>query len=283
MLTTEQKPPLDLHPRRFVTAIRTQEGFLESLPTENFRGMEPSKKREHLQRAIASSAFTIANEREQTHGDSDLDAHLFRLVGSLGSFYEGAQTLDTLGQRYRSRRDMSPGAARKFATSKEDVISFNHTLREVINVGASKLSFDDLLQFMVKMHVESGGRESMQSFEQQARNRLVGMRDEMAFEQMLIAGDVNYRIGEPEEDAIGGDFIVEGIPIDVKSSEFTARDAKRRATERNRNPHRIIWSHIRPQDYNGRLTLTYDQSKALFSEIEPELAQAIPSYERRSA
>lgn len=47
---------------------------------------------------------------------------------------------------------------------------------------------------------------------------VLGIRTELGFEQKMQAAGVQFRRGTPEEDAKGIDYVVEGVPIDVKSS-----------------------------------------------------------------
>lgn len=276
--------PDTLDPNRFTSTIRRQPEFLEELPQrEVFSKLAPEKKREYIQRAIAASALSIAGRIEKKKGEYDLDANLYRLVGELGDFYDDQRTLESLREQYDSPRFMPDSERQLFYDAKENITQFNHTLREVINVGAAQFNFNDLLTFMTNMHIASNGRDTTGAFHEQARTAIIGMRNEMAFEQVLISGDYDYELGSVEQDATGGDFIIEGVPIDIKASERTAEEARDKARHEGRNPDLILWSHIHFEDYEGKLTLPYKKNADVLARVEGDIKQAISSYDAKAA
>jgi hypothetical protein len=109
------------------------------------------------------------------------------------------------------------------------------------------------------------------------------MRDEMAFEQVLIAAGIPYSRGDKKDDGTGGDFIIDDIPIDLKSSENSAREAQKKALRERRDPRRIIWSHISFDDFDGRLTLPYEATEAIFARLKPDLARIVPGVLKRKS
>jgi hypothetical protein len=273
-----------LNPRRFTSTISRQSEFRAALPTEErFQALEDDEKRHYRKRAIAAGAISHASRLEKEHGGYDLDANLFRMVGELESFHTNKAIVTSLSETYGSPRTMPEAIRDKFYRSKESVIGFNHTLREVINAGASRFSFDELLTFMTNMHIAGGGRETAAEFQGFARNALVGMRNEIAFEQVLIANDVEYELGTIEEDATGGDFIIEGVPIDIKSGLTATDEARKKARREGRNPDLIMWSHIREADYEGRLMLPYRKNGEVYSRLQSDLNRAISSFDAEVA
>jgi len=273
-----------LNPRRFTTAIQSQAEFRAALPTkERFQTLEDKDKQHYRKRAIAAGAISHATRLEKEHGEYDLDTNLFRMVGELESFHTNKAAISSLSETYGSPMAMPQAIRDKFYRSKESVISFNHTLREVINAGASKFSFDELLTFMTNMHMAGGGRETAAEFQGFARDALVGMRNEIAFEQVLIANDVDYELGTVEEDATGGDFIIEGVPIDIKSGLTATDEARKKARREGRNPDLIMWSHIREADYEGKLALPYNKNGEVYTRLQSDLNRAINSFDAEVA
>jgi len=270
-----------LNPRRFTTAIQSQAEFRAALPTkERFQKLEDEDKLHYRKRAIAAGAISHATRLEKERGEYDLDANLFKLVGELESFYTNKSTVASLSDAYEGGPPTMPFHIKeKFYASKEAVISFNHTLREVINAGASRFDFHELLTFMTNMHIAAGGLKTSGNFQELAKDSLTGMRNEIAFEQVLIANDVDYELGTVEQDATGGDFIIEGVPIDIKSSPAAVEHARKKALREGRDPNLIMWSQINFEDYDGKLTLPYAKNEAIYARIEPHINRAIESFD----
>lgn len=266
-----------LNPTNFTRTIRSQPEFLESLPRERFDTLPESERRKQMQRAVATGALSLADRLEEEHGEYNLDANLYRLVGSLSSFQRNSHELEVLRDKYGSVYSMPLAIKDRFYKCKDKVTEFNHTLREVINAGASRFGFDDLLAFMTTMQIASGGRENIEEFQQDARSALVGMRNEMAFEQLLIHAGIEYEIGTLEQDATGGDYIIEGVPVDVKASQAAADQARKRPKGIGHVEGEIVWSHIRYDDYEGGLTLPYEKNDEVLARLKPELDQILHS------
>lgn len=264
-----------LNPNRFITRIRTSHEFLSSLPKADLREL-PEKERERtLHRAIASSALSLAGHERNTQGH-DLDANLYEMVAGLQDFYESGRTLDLLRDRYGSPKRMPPAERERFYDSKDAIIGFNDTLVEVINVGAAHFDFNQLLTFMTNVFSASNhNRRRVADFHARAREAIVGMRNEMAVEQLLIAGGIEFRRGTVEEDRKGGDYIIEGVPFDFKSDQYSAEKARLRAEEGGYDSSTIVWSHINFEDFEGKLTLPYEKCAPILAKLKPELDAAI--------
>lgn len=131
----------------------------------------------------------------------------------------------------RIARDPRSHEAREhFREAKAMIRRFNDALQDIIDTGANHLSFDDLLNFMTTMYRKSHG-SSPEAFKNEARSTLIGMRNELAVEQALIASGIEYEQGTDEDDAKGGDIIVNGVRIDIKSSHELAEEAKQQARD----------------------------------------------------
>lgn len=264
-----------LNPDRFITRIKTSNEFLGNLPKTDLRELPGDKREETLHRAIASSALSLANHERALPGHN-LDAELYEMVSGLQDFYDSSRTLDDLRDHYGSPKRMPPAERDRFYDSKDAIIGFNDRLVEVINSGASHFDFGELLTFMTNMFSASNNnRRRVADFQARAREALVGMRNEMAVEQLLIAGGIEFRRGTVEEDSKGGDYIIEGVPFDFKSDAHSAEKARLRAEEGGYDSSTIVWSHINFEDFEGKLTLPFDKCDAILAELKPELDAAI--------
>lgn len=267
-----------LDPRRFISTLQRRPEFLAELPADRSLAELPREQRHSfLRHAIAESALSVAHELEKDRGEYDLDANLYKLIGELPSFFEHQQAINNLITTYGSALAIPPHLKQEFRHHKAVLIPFNHTLREVINAGASRFNFNELLAFMTTMHAASGGSATISEFNNLVHKTLIGMRNEIAFEQILIASGLEYQAGDIAQDASGGDFIIEGVPIDVKASSISTTINRNKAIERGGNPHLIIWSHIAPGDYNGQLSLPYSRVHVIAEEVLPDIKQALNS------
>jgi hypothetical protein len=276
---TNPNIPQVLDPGRFIPSIRRNDEFISSLPRASFESMAESEKRESIRRAVAAGAISIAEGLEKKHGGYDLDANLYKLVAGLNDFHEASVIMDELRDEYDSAYYMPPKEKRIFYDHKDKITEFNHVLKEVINVGASRFDFEALLTFMTNMYV-AGSRpehEEAESFHSQARFAIIGMRNEVAVEQLLIAGDIDHEPGTKRQDDEGGDIVVQTVFIDLKASEKSAEKAKRRARMAGRNPDLVVWSHIYLEDFEGQLALPYRKNEEILGRLLPDLKKALAS------
>ncbi len=280
MKQNEKSP---LNPHVFAGAIRRDPDFLRSLPQIPVAELDQEKFREQRQHALAKGALAIADRLEQRNGEYDLNANLFRLVGQLGDFQNNTTIVNTLRERYGNATMMPRDIKDRYYNHKKGLSEFNHTLHEVINAGASRFNFRQLVEFMTTMYMATGNHDDISSFTTNAKRHIVGMRNEMSFEQLLIAGGYNYTLGTVEQDAEGGDIIVEGVPIDLKASQFSVERALETAHENGYYDDNVLWSHIEPQDYKGQLTLPYDKVDEVLARLKPDLDHMLDSRHRQSA
>jgi hypothetical protein len=275
---SQHHTPTVLNTERFRKSIVANPQFQE----ERSRDKSPEnsqQRRDHLQRAIAYGALSIAEKLENNKGiEQELDASLFKLVAGLHDFNTSSEIIDKLRDKYDGRR-MNTHDWNEFETHKTKVVmEFNRTLREVISNSKQRFNFEDLLSFMTDVFAETGGQQEVNTFYKRARTTLIGTRTEEGFEQVLKAAGVEFERGTIAQDAKGGDVIIGNVPVDVKSSEGSVEHAKDKALATGHNPDTIIWSHIEPEDFNGELTLSEDAKKIIFKRLEPALNSIIYNY-----
>jgi hypothetical protein len=209
---------------------------------------------------------------------SHSNANLARLVTMLQDFYHASRTLDYLRHHFGNPHNMSPRDRDRFYDSKDSIIRFNDALVDAIPASAGQFTFDELLAFLTEEFSAQDNPKNAADFHERAREALVGMRNEVAVEQLLTAGGVQFRRGTVEEDGKGGDLFVEGIPIDFKSDEYSAERARMRTEEDGYDSGMIVWSHIEFEDFEGKLVLPRERTLAIFAELQPELDTAISTH-----
>lgn len=272
-----------LNPHRFTNQIAKNEQYLRNMPRQSLDTMASAEFKQQRGVAIQMGSLAISDRLRSEHGEYNLDANLYRLVAHIEPFLHAQRSADDFRQEYDNRnwRGIPRGAKEKFSESKKDIIAFNHALKEVINAGASKFGFNDLLTFMTNMNTAINGVRTQGYFHTIAREAIIGMRNEVGFEQVLIAAGIEYEEGDEDADAHGGDYIIDNVPIDIKASELTAENARRKAEKSGYDSSTIIWPQINFEDFNGKLVLPPEVIDSKVEAVSEAIAQAIaPNYQR---
>lgn len=268
-----------LEPAKFVKNIKQQEVYLSERSKEDPSDSE-NERQTRRQRAINLGAVAAAEAVEREKGESNIDSRLSRLVSLQSDFFDSQKQLNNY-RRY-DKRDMSPEMLDNMDADKQKITEFNHSLREVIEASADKFSFNDLMVFMTNMHVGMRGLESREEFYNMSREAMIGMRNEVAVEQILISyGDFSVETGTVEDDARGGDFIIDGAPIDVKASYNSAQRAQEKSINHGYDPSGIVWSQIEFEDFEGNLLLPDDRAYEISHHLIPAVDQAVASSQQR--
>lgn len=207
--------------------------------------------------------------------DNDLDTQLQTLATSLDSFNVSSEELDRLRETYDDPREMPEVEEVRYKTYKRRIIDFNQRLRDVIRSSASKLKFDDLLEYMTGSFAKHHSKAATNEFSERARTTIVGMRNEVALQQVLDEAHVPYQQATQLQDAHGGDIVIDGVPIDIKSSRFAVMRAKQRARRAHHDTRTIVWSHIEPEDFRGQLKLPERAVSPLWRELRLDLQRAV--------
>lgn len=272
----QSQPHSILDPERFITRIQANARFLDRLPKTSLGESSEHIRGRSFHRSVAAKAFhphVVKPPIQQS-----LDANLLKLAAGLKDFYEDSRTLDYLRNRYGRPQHMPPLDKDRFYDSKSTIINFNDTLVDVIGAGAPLFDSEELLTFMTDVYAATNGPQNAGDFHERAREAIIGMRNEMAVEQILTAGGVDFRRGTVLEDSKGGDYFIDGVPFDFKSNEASARKARMRAEEGGYDSGTILWSHVTPEDFGGKLALPYDTRLTIFNELKPELDAAIAAH-----
>lgn len=264
--------PLDLD--RLNKAIRSNSAHFESPNNHNVVNLDAYRRRRN---ALASSAIALAHRREAEHGPDDLDSYLYQLIGETEPFYNAQLDLDTFREEteHMNWHDVPEHEKELFNHNREVVTTYNDTVHEIIELGAAKFNFDELVNFMTDAHVSAGGGDSADHFYQMAHSTVVGMRTEVSVGRLLRHNGIDYTLGSRDQDIRGGDIFIAGVPLDLKTTEFSVTKEKRKAKQRHRDPKRIIWAGIHEEDYRGGLVLPRDKYDEVSSRLMPQIRSAI--------
>lgn len=261
-------------PESYLFRIRRQEVFTDTLglPSE-FNSLSPEQRQHRKSLGIARAALSL-NEihppAERVDSVSETDRSIFKMIGSLDSFYKAQSTLDHFEDQDRHRPHHERTDYEVKRPYIETVAGFNHAMREVIDC-LPRVKFSELLDFTTAMFEADKGRADSSRFEQMASAVINGMRHEIAAEQIigLIPGaeieyidpddQINAAQAERERilsDMSGRDIRVRiggrSVNIDIKASEKTAEKSK----IRSRHPERIIWSGITNEEFGDNLRIS---------------------------
>jgi hypothetical protein len=268
-----------LNPSRLVTLITRSPEFQAAMPRPDTDLFSVPELRQSRRRAVAKGAAGVALRLERERGAYDLDANLTAMIAQLDDFFFSSCRIEKLREHSTtgSYRGTSEAMQRQLRSDAQKVSAFNGTLREIINVGGNKFNFNELLAFMTNQHIAIGGHDTQDSFHELARTHLVGARDECAVEQVLTVSGIDFERGTAEQDAVGGDFIVDGVPLDFKSSPAATAKGKESARRHGTNPDRVVWSHIKPEHYQGGLVLPSGLNKSVADQLLPDIYRALES------
>lgn len=269
-IKTQKKPNEALNPVRFVSAIRRRPEFQDALPRESIGDLTTEQMRAARISAVGQGATALAIEREESHGAYDLDANLFSLIGNASDFFEAHEAMEYFHDTYdrTPRHLIDQDEVDTFRANKQTVIKFNGILKEVMNAGAAKFNFAELLEFITNQYTSIQAADNVK-FQEAIRQRMVGIRDELAVEQILIENGIDFELGSEEDEEVGGDFIINDVRIDIKSSQHAAVRAKQIASAHDDDPDRFIWSQIESKDYRGKLTLPPSATKRVAENLIP--------------
>lgn len=261
-----------------VTTVGTSEAYRAARnDPDNERLNELDRRRRSIRLAA-----TALQERKPS-GYLTPEGHAMNITAQLTTF---SQSLDELNDL----REQGAKHHEKLRPLRK-VAEFNHAVKDMIDNNPS-LQFTEVLNFIMNMNQQiNGNPEHGHAFEDQVRGILVGMRHEIAFEQMLgYMPDVEYREATIEEDLQGADIFVSlnnspMVPIDVKAGAEKTQVSKEQAHNRGYDSSHIIWSHILDEDFNGSFRISNDVAAAKAGYVYNDLRNTVfqQSYSRQQS
>lgn len=206
------------------------------------------------------------------------DAALLEVISRIHSFEQSYRELGKIRSMYNGARIrfMDSKTRQKFKEAKRTIRGFNDALRLYIEKNGAHMTFNELVDFLTAKYISAHG-ESPYGFANHLRDTLVGARNEVAFEQILAAAGITFDKGTDNDDARGGDVLVDDVRIDTKTSWQKTERAKAEALAYGYNADRIVWSHVESEDYEGQLTLPLAKLRELAKKVRPDIEQAVAS------
>lgn len=218
--------------------------------------------------AIEATALTLSTS--ENLGFSESEKNLLGVISHLGSFVTAQRRADEIGDRRDEGRLSSDERNEMNRLKNEDLIPFNHSIKELINTDSS-LTKDELDVSLTRLYMRlfykddplvkragvDGTRDQplIKTVSQDALNSISvstnGMRHEVAAEIMLAAAGIDYDYQvSAEEDAQGADLFVyinnEWTYIDIKASETSARKALAKRSDSH-----AVWTGLNPSAFTG--------------------------------
>lgn len=246
----------------YAADIAQHPAYLTSMPRLDFSDPTSHEQFEKgRSRAIKLGAVAVAD----THPTHSLEHYQFKAFSQIEDFYDGQLGIDHFRNRYANQEgeiDWSKVPAedsRAFSDDKAKVRELNNTLGEIIDSAGDRMSFSDLLTFIVNAGVQiNHDKINPATLQHMTRESLIGTRNEIAYEQALIAANIPYRRGTTKEDAIGWDFIIYNKGYDLKTSKTGVEKARDKKRRQGKNPYLVVGDYFDFEDFNGKLTLPLD-------------------------
>jgi hypothetical protein len=236
----------------------------------NQPSLSHDQKKHHFEAAIAQGAA----DRSEQFGDSPYESALYGTVRHLIPFITSQTTLN----RIREKTDFTSQDYALQHEMRAHARDFNDALRELICCASesdpARLNFPELVQVLSTTYFELTQQRAMVAEPDRhpahamIRYAAIGMRNEVAFEDMLHRTTLRWRRGE---DINGADYWINGAKFDVKASEGTAKMGQAKAIAHGYNPLSIYDPRIKFEDFNNQLRLPIDIIQQLAHDREPEL------------
>jgi len=247
-----------------VHKIQTSEAFVRA---QNDAETQYLSETDRIHKSVRMAANVLKNEKPS--GYLSPEGHAMNITAQLTTFSDSIHEIHELRQDHASHAEKLPALLR--------IAEFNHAVKEMVSSNPS-LGFGDVLSFIVDMNRNiNGNRGGGRRFEEEVRGVLVGMRHELAVEQMLgYMDDVEYREATVAEDLKGADvFVSVGgspmFPIDIKSSLEKTERSRAAAEYSGFDGSYIVWSHINDDDFNGSFRISHEVAQSRSASLHNDL------------
>lgn len=269
-MSLEKEKQKALEPLAHVEAIKSTEAFRSTLSHVAFNKLDLDERRRVINRAITKSARFLAESATKDSGYRTPEGHRFALIAQLEPFYRAQKALNKIRQQEQEGVRVSFSKKRYY---RNEVIEFNHTLKDVIDSHPS-LSFNELLTFVTRMYQGANPNQNITDFTHEVRLAMNGMRHEIGATQIIGALGLEYDETDNEQEMKGQDLIVyingQPVPIDIKASPATVEIARQKSLY----PDHIIWSHIEDYEFDGGFRIPYELAQQKGPAMMRDLNQA---------
>lgn len=259
--------------------IGNSKGYIKDV--NDLRARAPQKTQETITKdsmcILGKAALEIAQiyeKRAETTGSS-LDDRRARIAEFI-STYE-YKMVDDIKERDRKKRRVK---GRKSLATRERYARYNHALREIINDWGSRLTQDELIQYMFSYHPRRAllqkNPTARREWLETTKADIEGVKIEMGFE-LAVEWIDDVRNCDPTTvtgDANGADYDVNGWLIDLKRSPRSAQEAQYYNNLYGSNVIAVC-PGINPEDFvdpeTGKTMLTLQNPKAVAPRVEQSL------------
>lgn len=234
---------------------------------------EAMNNKEPLRRAIGSAALSAA----ESYKPHTFEHNILNTLGNMEDFFDAQNNINGLRTKYKTSgiRNIPQDERPQYLESRETVTHFNHVLRDTIEASINEdISYIELEKLITDQHNKVSGNLEPAEFKGMVHTTIDGMRNELAAEMILINHGVEFDQGSEEDDSKGGDFIINGVSIDIKSGEKNAQNKKHEADIRGFNSDTIIWSQIKFEDFGGKLYLDPETEAKVAAKLLPLVDKA---------
>lgn len=264
--------------RKLITSMVSSEAYRNTFNGIDLRNMYEEDKFELRSRALGAAALQRATENTRESGYKTVEGHLYHLMTQFDSMVFAQQKLDYLQSIESTREEKIPYL--------KSCVTFNDTLREIIDAGGSSLTVSSLYTTLAETYQHMHGTDELPYFMSEMRKKLTGMRHEIGFEQIIATmPDVEHEHATIDEDAeLGIDIKLsyKGIPIDtdVKGSKFSAQ----KANENNWNNDKLhIWSQLNDSDFGNGFHISNKLAEEKANDVREILDDSLHWIQSRAA
>ncbi len=253
--------------------------FQQELEKERKENQQEHKAGKHIDNlavaSLAARVISIGIEKDQ--GEPDLQSRALAVFSRVKKYHESQQWLNTMRDTYPG--NMPFEVRREFQDRKRKIRLFNRDLKALMKDGADQFTFDDILRFLTDSHKVVGQKDDDEFYEM-AESAVRGMRNELVVEQLFEEAGIEYVVGTSQQDAKGGDYFVNGVGLDFKSSILGLRTAQERAVRHGHDPDLIIDTGARADDFldaqgNDLLRLPPERAAEIAKTFIPKVLNAV--------
>jgi len=190
----------------FIDSLQTSESFVETAQKFHVE-LDETSARYNAPDYWNAVRFVALQEIEKGNyvGDPSL-LNAMRITASAPSFIHSLTQIESPGINKRVKERL-----------KLEISSFNGYLRDFVadNLDTPIESFSELLSDVASEGID---KNMITAASESIRVSLAGVRTEVGFEQKATRANLHWERGTAAQDLKGIDYVVEGIPVDIKSS-----------------------------------------------------------------
>lgn len=273
LINNSETPNETFDPTRFGIEIGSSPEFYEARAAfaEAYRHDEAAQDFERPY-TVAAAAAELAKQNETKSGHMNLKGHTFNVISKIPAFVEANLALDEMEQSgyHVTRKDRLPYI--------RELSDFNSSLKDLIDTNP-KLGFKQTSHFFTSMANGMYSGQYNELVKRELEYGLMGMRHEIAAEQIMGYLDVDYREATTNEDLKGVDFYVSldgrrEFGIDIKASEDKETQKRQQAAQHGNPISRIMWTGAYASSFGDSFRIPNNLAQSLAPDFYQKLLHA---------